>query len=226
MLTRIGITGTDTGVGKTVVAAALITMLRHNTLRVAPMKPVETGGGDDAARLLAAAGDLYPIDLVRPIAFAEPLAPLVAAQRAGTPIDVRVLDTAFSQLRAMSDTIVVEGAGGLLVPVTETETFATLFKRWELELIVVAANRLGTVNHTLLTVQCAQAHGLTVRGVVLNTISNGPSGVAEQTNRALLEELLCTIPVVSVPHASTPYDAGPITQSLGDLLSSTIAPPA
>jgi dethiobiotin synthetase len=230
MLTRIGVTGTDTGVGKTVVATALITTLRHSGVQVAPMKPVETGGGDDAVRLSIAAGDMYPLDLVRPISFAEPLAPLVAARRAHAPIDVAVLNAAFSQLRSMSDTIVVEGAGGLLVPVTDTETFATLFKRWELELIVVAANRLGAVNHTLLTVECARVHGLTVRGVVLNTISNGQSDVAERTNEALLKELLRSIPVVSVPYISTPHGDRKMAELLAelfrDLLPSTIAPPA
>src|SRR4051794_21451453 len=126
----IAVTGTDTGVGKTVVATAIIAALRERGLRVAPMKPIETGGGDDAERLLHAAGGTHPLALVRPIAFAEPLAPLVAARRARAPIDPGVLDAAFQRLAASVDVVVVEGAGGLLVPITEEESYATLFRRW------------------------------------------------------------------------------------------------
>jgi dethiobiotin synthetase len=190
------------------------------------MKPIETGDGDDATRLCTAAGDIYPLDLVRPIAFAEPLAPIIAARRAHTPINIGALDTAFSQLLATSDAIVVEGAGGLLVPLTETETFATLFKRWELELIIVAANRLGAVNHTLLTVQCARVHGLAIRGVILNTISNARPSIAELTNQGLLKELLPTIPVVNIPYTDTPQDTSHVAELIRGLFPPTIAQPA
>lgn len=197
---HLGVTGTDTGVGKTVIAAALVAALREEGLRVAPMKPIETGGGDDAERLLTAAGGVYRIEAVRPIALPEPLAPLAAARLAGTTIDLARLDAAFTALRRDSDAIVVEGAGGLLVPITETETFATLFRHWALELVVVAANRLGALNHTLLTVASARAHGLAVRAVVLNAATPVPPGLAEQTNGALLQELLHPIPVFATPH--------------------------
>jgi dethiobiotin synthetase len=166
------------------------------------MKPVETGGGDDALRLRAAAGDTYPLTLVRPFAFDEPLAPIVAARRAGQAVDITILHAAFAELQRTSDAIVVEGAGGLLVPITETDTFATLFKRWDVELIVVAANRLGAINHTMLTLECAQTHGIPVRGVVLNTVSPEPPGIAEETNLELLREL-AGVPVVDLPYGGT-----------------------
>lgn len=198
-------TGTDTGVGKTFITTALIAGLRERGVRVAPMKPVETGAGDDAIQLRRAAGEIHSIELVRPLSFEEPLAPLVAARRAQQPIDLTTLDAAFTTLQAMSDVVVVEGAGGLLVPITETHSFATLFKRWGLELIVVAANRLGAINHTLLTVEHARTSGLPLRGVVLNTVSPAPPGVAEATNLAVLREL-SGVPVIEVPHGTAPPD--------------------
>jgi dethiobiotin synthetase len=171
------------------------------------MKPVESGDGDDAKHLRAAAGNLHPLELVCPYTYSEPLAPLVAARRARRSIDMDVLDTAFNTLHASADAIVVEGAGGLLVPITETHSVATLFKQWALDVVIVAANRLGTINHTLLTVECARAHGLTVRAVVLNTLSNNRSELAQRTNEALLKELMLTIPVLSFPYTASPNDA-------------------
>ncbi|MGI8548486.1 MAG: dethiobiotin synthase [Gemmatimonadaceae bacterium] len=205
-MTRLAITGTDTGVGKTVVACAIIAAMRAAGARVAPMKPVESGGSTDAEQLRAASGIGYAMHLVRPFAFEEPLAPLVAARRARTHVDISVLDRAFADLSAMSDVVIVEGAGGLLVPITETENFATLFQRWNLPLVIVAANRLGALNHALLTVDAALAHGIDVRAVVLNSISNERPGTAERTNQAVLKELLRTVPVVSFPHTDRPGD--------------------
>lgn len=192
--------------GKTVVASAIIAAMRAAGARVAPMKPVESGGSTDAQLLRDASGIAYPMELVRPFAFDEPLAPLVAARRARMRIDTSVLDAAFAELCATSDAVVVEGAGGLLVPITETENFATLFRRWNLPLVIVAANRLGALNHALLTVDVALAHGLDVRAVVLNSISDERHGTAERTNQAVLKELLRTIPVVNFPYTRTPGD--------------------
>lgn len=222
---QIGITGTDTGVGKTVVAAAIITVLRERGLRVAPMKPVESGADarspdamSDAATLLQAAGGGYPMELVRPVLLAEPLAPFMAARRAGTAINTRLLDDAFHALQRDADAIVVEGAGGLLVPITERESFATLFARWSLELVIVTANRLGAINHTLLTVQAARAHGLTVRGVVLNFILSGTPDLAVSTNPGALRELLGETPLVTFPYGDRAVrGAGALLHARNDL---------
>lgn len=203
---RLGITGTDTGVGKTVVASAIIAAMRAAGARVAPMKPVEMGGSTDAERLRTACGIAYPLPLVCPYVFEEHVAPLVAARRARTRIDTTLLDAAFAELCTMSDVIVVEGCGGLLVPITETDNFATLFNRWELPLVIVVPNKLGAVNHALLTVQAAHDHGIAVRAVVLNTLSNKRAGTPERTNQAVLKELLRTIPVVSFPYTNNPGD--------------------
>jgi len=223
---RLGITGTDTGVGKTLVACAIAAALRESGHRVGVMKPIESGGSDDGERLRAAAGARHPIQLVRPVAYEEPAAPLVAGRRAQQRVDTDLLDRALAAVERDSDALVVEGAGGLLVPLTETESFATLFARWRLELVIVAANRLGVLNHTLLTVESARAHGLTVRAVVLNTVSADQPGVAERTNEAVLKELLRVVPVLRVPYLRPPHDPSRLAAMVRDLRASVIARPA
>lgn len=200
---RYGITGTDTGVGKTVVACALIAALRDRGLSVAAMKPVETGvEGEpaDARRLWDAAGGRDALDDVCPERFDEPLAPWVAARRAGRSIDLSTIEAARTRLEAGRDALVVEGAGGLLVPITDGVAYDTLFRRWGLECIIVAANRLGAVNHTLLTLRTARASGLRVRAVVLNTICPGETSIAEQTNFDTLRRLVPDATVLSFPY--------------------------
>jgi dethiobiotin synthetase len=208
---RLAVTGTDTGVGKTVVATALLAMLRRRGLRVAGMKPIETGvvRGDpasDAALLRIAAGAGDPLDDVCPVVLPDPLAPLVAAHRAGIELDVTALDTAFARLSGGRDAIVVEGAGGLLVPITATMAFDQLFRRWRLELIIVAANRLGAINHVLLTVRAARAAELTVRGVVLVEAEEGAQDLAVATNAEVLASLIPDVPIARFPFVACPTD--------------------
>lgn len=212
---RIGVTGTDTEVGKTVVSCAIIAGMQQSIVRVAAMKPIESGGSADAECLWRATGMVFPMSMVCPMSLAEPLAPLVAARRANTMVDLQTLQTAFDGMCATSDAVVVEGAGGLLVPITETESFASLFRRWDLDLVVVAANHLGAINHTLLTVRVAREIGLRVRAVVLNSPSGDPEGVAELTNLALLQELLPGITVI--PFAFTERPDNPPHISLSSL---------
>ena len=219
--------GTDSGVGKTVVASAIIAAMREAGARVAPMKPVGRISGSDAEQMRAASGIAYPLELIQPVAFADSVAPLVAARRARAPIDVGVLDRAFSELCTMSDAIIVEDSGGLLVPITETENFATLFRRWGLDLVVVSPNRVGAVNGTLMAVQVAQAHGLRVRAVVLTTLTKERGGTSERTNQALLKELLLTIPVLGFPYTDAPDDPRQLMALARELTAhSTIARPA
>lgn len=200
---RLGITGTDTGVGKTVIAVALVALLRRRGLRVAAMKPVETGvltgAPTDAARLAAAAGAGDRPSDVCPITYREPLAPLVAAERANRPVDLGALDAAFGRLTAGRDAVVVEGAGGLLVPLTVEVSYAELFARWRLGVILVAANRLGAINHVLLTARAARAAKLHVLGVILNATSSAAPDAAAQTNAAALAQLLPGTPVFAWP---------------------------
>ena len=200
---RLGVTGTDTGVGKTVIACALVALLRRRGLSVAAMKPVETGvlpgATTDAARLSAAAGGGDPPGDVCPVSYAEPLAPLVAAERAGRAVDLHALDAAFARLTARRDAIVVEGAGGLRVPLTHQVSFAELFAGWRLAVVIVAANRLGAINHVMLTVHAARAVKLRMAGVVMNALTEAPPDAAAATNAATLAQLLPGIPVLSWP---------------------------
>jgi dethiobiotin synthetase len=201
---RLGVTGTDTGVGKTTVSRALIGAMRADGLRVAAMKPVETGvtrddPASDARALAAAAGGMDAMRDVCPIALDEPLAPWMAARRANRAISVASLDASFERLAAGADAVLVEGAGGLLVPITLTDTYLSLFRRWSLAAIVVAANRLGAVNHTLLTVGALHRGAVAVLGVVLNETDGDEPDLARRTNRETIQTLLPDTPVVSFP---------------------------
>jgi len=208
---RLGVTGTDTGVGKTTISRALLGLLRADGLRVAAMKPVETGvtaddPTSDARALAAAAGAAASMLDVCPIVLAEPLAPWMAARRAGRTLTMTSLDESFHRLAQRVDAILVEGAGGLLVPITETHTYLTLFQRWSLDAIVVAANRLGAINHTRLTVHALRGAGVRVLGVVLNETDGAAPDLARRTNHEALQTLLPDTPVVSFPWLPSPAD--------------------
>lgn len=177
------------------------------------MKPVETGiverhAGTDAARLHraagGAAGDAGALADVCPVTYTEPLAPMVAAERAGRLVDWAAIDAARARLAAGADAFVVEGAGGLLVPFGRDQDgavidFAALARQWALDLVVVAADRLGVLNHALLTVREAERRGIRVRAVVLNAVRPAPDDLAEVTNLAVLRGLLPSVPVVPFP---------------------------
>jgi dethiobiotin synthetase len=220
---RIGVTGTDTGVGKTVISCALAAGLRRAGMRVAALKPVETGvafddPSRDGARLSRAAGGVLPLALTAPLTFPDPVAPVVAARAVGSAVDVAVLDHAMRAASADADALIVEGAGGLLVPITDQIAYDDLFKRWQLEVVIVAANRLGVINHTRLTVAAAHRAGLAVRAVVLNQIDPDPDRSARD-NAALLASLE-HVPVVESPWLA---DSGDV-ESLSDHLLSHVFP--
>jgi dethiobiotin synthetase len=215
---RLGVTGTDTGVGKTVVAAAILSALRRRGLRVAGMKPIETGvaRGDaecDAAILTRAAGARVPPADVCPIVLAEALAPMVAAERAGISIDLAELDAANARLSAGRGALVVESAGGLLVPIAPRTAFDDLFRHWRLDVVIVAANRLGAINHTMLTVQAARAAGLRIRCIVINIVHDGDASLAEELNEPTIRSMLPEIPVVAFPRLADPRDAGLLAEA-------------
>ena len=203
------VTGTDTGVGKTFVACALAHALRRRGRAVGVVKPVETGVDDtpdDASRLAAAAGDPSSLDDVCPYRLRAPLAPAVAARREGVAIDVDRLVRLIARRAAGVDVLLVEGAGGLLVPITDAVTFLDLAVAARLPALLVAANRLGTINHCALTARVARAAGLEVRGVVLSQPSAEPDGSAD-TNAAAIAALT-GLPILGVlPHVARPEDA-------------------
>jgi dethiobiotin synthetase len=176
------VTGTDTGVGKTVVTAAVALALRARGVDVGVVKPVQTGEGD-AAMLKVWAELPERLDDIAPHSFAAPLAPLVAARLEGRKLE---LDTVAEQVRRLAElheVTIVEGAGGLLVPVGPGWTIADLAAALGLPLLVVARAGLGTVNHTLLTVGEARRRALDVTGVVLNGLGDESTA----TNIELIE---------------------------------------
>jgi dethiobiotin synthetase len=206
---RLGVTGTDTGVGKTVVACALASGLRRRGLRVAAMKPIETGvlsedPARDGARLARAAGGSLPLSMLAPLTYPDPLAPLAAARRIGATVDVSLLDHAVRAAANGADALVVEGAGGLLVPITDRVAFDSLFSRWKLDVVIVAANRLGVINQTRLTLAAARAAGLTISTVVLNRVTAEVDASTEE-NASIIAELE-NVRVIELPWLADAVD--------------------
>jgi len=188
------VTGTDTGVGKTLAAAALCRAEREAGRTVLYAKPVQTGleqaqAGD--AAFVAAAAKVPVIECLR---FPEPLAPAVAARRVGATIDVDRLLTDLEKAGDGFDRIMVEGAGGLLVPLWDDVTMADLADRLGAGLVVVTRPTLGTLNHTALTLEAAVTRGLPVDGLVISGWPADP-GVTEETN---LERLSAMAPVLGL----------------------------
>jgi dethiobiotin synthetase len=180
-----------------------VSLLRSRGLRTTVMKPVETGvvreepGSDHM--LLAAAADIDDTTDVCPVVMEDSVAPWVAAAAANREISIDELDESFHRLTESADCIVVEGAGGLLVPITRTMRFDQLFARWSLDLVIVAADRLGVINHSLLTVHAARSAGLKVRGIVVNQVHRAIPVSKGMNNATVLRELLPGIPVVEFP---------------------------
>lgn len=186
------VVGTDTGVGKTVIAAGLAWALARGGVDVGVMKPVQTGcsgrGVSDASTLMAASGTTDPLDDVSPVRLRAPLAPWIAAEREGVRLSIPSLVRTFARLAARHDYVVVEGVGGLMVPLTPTRTTLDLAAALGLPLILVIANRLGAINHTLLTLHAATSRGLHVRALILNHPTPG-RGSAERTNERAIGRL-------------------------------------
>ena len=156
------ITATDTGVGKTVVANALIHYLRSNGANVGAFKPVESGGREDSTALLEATGADDGIELVNPYSFKTPISPHQAAEEEGRSIEIPVILDAFARLKERHDFIIVEGAGGLLVPLSKSCLYPDLMSALGLPLLVISRAAVGTINHTLLTVKHARSLGLRI----------------------------------------------------------------
>ena len=187
------VTGTDTGVGKTLVSLALIAAFRKAGLKVGALKPIETGVGEagplDAIALRDAAGSTDSLATICPLQFALPAAPNAAADAEDRQVDLAAIDAAYETLAKGRDLMVVEGAGGLLVPIRDDWTMAELARRLDLPLLVVARARLGTINHTALTLEVAASKGLPVLGVIISH-EGGPISAADASNLLVLKKLL------------------------------------
>lgn len=203
------ITGTDTDIGKTVVTAGLAGSLKLKGINVGVMKPVQSGGKKcgcglvsvDALFAMTVAGITGCMQLINPYCLELPLAPSIAAELTGTFIDLSIINQAYRELCKIHDLILVEGAGGIMVPVTGRFLIADLIKMLDLPALIVARPGLGTVNHTLLTVEYAKSRGIHVAGIIINGLKESEAGPAEKTNPGLIAEL-SGVPVIGI----IPYD--------------------
>jgi dethiobiotin synthetase len=204
-VTGLFVTATDTGAGKTLVSCGLIRALRRHGRKVAGMKPVasgcdETSEGlvsDDASQLASASGLAAPIDLVNPYRFVPAIAPHLAAAEAGVRIDLRQIVAAYQVLERLSDCVVVEGVGGLRVPLNEDEDVADLARVLGLPVILVVGMRLGCLNHALLTVEAIARCGLPFCGWVANHVD--PAMTMQDANVDALRQRLDAPLLARVP---------------------------
>lgn len=201
------VTGTDTEVGKTLVAAAIGRWFRVRGFRVSVLKPCATGCvrrreglvSEDAEFLAHFADARFPLDVICPQRYAEPLAPAVAAERAGKPLDWEAINRSISQMSAQSDVMIVEGVGGVMVPMDQRHTFRDVTAWLGAPAVVVARPTLGTINHTLLSVEALRAAKIPVSGVVINRYPAENASVAEESNPRSIERwgkvpVLCVVP--------------------------------
>jgi len=202
------VTGTDTDIGKTFVSAAIASALVRRGVNVGVMKPVATGGRrhgqrllcDDALVLKAACGVRDPLEIINPICFESPLAPNLAARVSRRPVELAQVWKAFRVLSSMHDCVIVEGAGGLMVPVLDRYYVADLVQRLRLPLLIVTRPTLGTINHTMLTVMAARQYGLDILGLIINYHARIKAGVVEKLNPDALEQATNVPVLAEIPH--------------------------
>ena len=217
-------TGTDTGVGKTVVAIALLEALGRHGLRCAAMKPVAAGAtkrrgalrNADAEALRRAAQVRADYATVNPCVFAPPVAPHIAARQAGLHIDLEHIEACFRRLASRADRVIVEGAGGWLVPLDERRTMADLARRLGLPVILVVGLKLGCLNHALLTARAIRADGVALAGWIGNRID--PSFACVEENLQALRERL-DAPLLG----QLPWMAGADRSAAADALAAELA---
>ncbi len=181
------ITGTDTNAGKTYATCLMLEELRRQGIDAVAYKPVSCGDRDDATRLAAASGGL-PIEEINPVHLNTPVAPLVAGMLENHPVDPQILIDGYHQLAAKHTQVLVEGAGGWEVPIAPNFRVSDLAKALNLSVILVVANRLGALNHTLLSVEAIRAKGLQCTGIILNQLDD-ELDTAMITNKGLIEKL-------------------------------------
>ncbi len=213
--TGLFVTGTDTGVGKTAVTSAIVRILRADGIRVGAYKPVASGAErgptgpvwSDAEILHAALDRTFPIERICPQRFLAPLAPPVAAAEEGKRVDRELLRSGAAWWQNQVDLLVVEGAGGLLSPISEDDLVADLACDLGYPLLIVARLGLGAINHTLLTVEAAHARGLRIAGIVMNDATaaaveglspeGNPVDLATHSNPRELAKR-CPVPILAV----------------------------
>ena len=206
------ITGTDTGIGKTVIAGTIAAWFLSQGKHVGVLKPMASGCvhrreglvSEDAEFLAHCADSSHPLDVIAPIRFAEPLAPAVAAQRLKEKIDWTPIERSLQAIARDSDVLIVEGVGGIMVPMDDRHTMLDVATWLRLPAVVVARPNLGTINHTILTIEALRRANVDVAGVVINRYPAETAGLAEETNPRAIEKwgkipVLCLVPEVKSP---------------------------
>lgn len=214
-MNSIFVTGTDTDVGKTRISVALIELLQKQGKRVAAMKPVASGcdltvdglRNDDALQLSQQANVDLPYERLNPYAFAPAIAPHIAAEQVDMAIDLAVIKQNFDLIQQQSDAVVVEGAGGWLVPLNQTETIADLAIQLNLPVVLVVDIRLGCINHALLTIKAIELTGLTLQGWVANNFGQNPQSIeiVETLTQRIWAPCLGYVPVLASTESAADY---------------------
>lgn len=203
------ITGTDTGVGKTVVTGAIARWLVQQGKRVGVFKPIATGCRREREGLVSADAEFlaycsrskFALAQINPVRYHEPLAPSVAAERSGRDIDWDEIHLSYRNLTQNNDIILVEGVGGVMVPIADDYLVLDLMAELHLPVIIVARPGLGTINHTLLTVNACHARNLEISGIVINRYQPETATLAEETNPRVIARIAQTS-ILTI----TPYD--------------------
>ncbi len=215
MIKGVFITGTDTGVGKTYVATGIAKALRSAGVDVGVMKPAETGCGlrlgklipHDATALVRAAEVRDSLSLVNPCRFRAPVAPSVASAIERKPIDPEKILKAFKTLSQRHEFMIVEGAGGIMVPLAEGYLFLDLAEAMGLPMVIVARPGLGTINHTLLTIEALRNRGIAIAGFVINDGQGGRMGLAEAASPAVIQKI-SGVPIIgTIGYRDRAFDA-------------------
>jgi dethiobiotin synthetase len=188
------LTGTDTNVGKTYVAGLLVRALRAAGRDCVGLKPICCGDRDDAELLHGAAEGAISLNDINPVWLRTPAAPYTASLIENRPLDLDLIRESFGRARRAHESLIVEGAGGWLVPLTRNYSVADLAVEFGLPVAIVVANRLGAINHALLTIAAVQARGLECAGLILNHPSP-EEDIATTTNRGVLEDL-ASVPIL------------------------------
>jgi dethiobiotin synthetase len=218
------VTGTDTGVGKTVIACALVRALREQGARVAVMKPVASGAfataeglrNSDALALMATAGCPHAYEAVNPYCFEPAISPHIAAKEAGIEVDTSMIRQKYDQLATGADWVVVEGAGGWFAPINQRQTMADLAWTLSVPALLVVGLKLGCLNHARLTRLGVESHGVPLAGWVVSAID--PHMMRVEANLETLERLLGEPPLAVIPHlpagAAEAISLGEVAQRL------------
>jgi dethiobiotin synthetase len=194
------ITATDTGVGKTYVACGIARALTTLGISCGVLKPISCGGREDARELMAAAGIKEKLDTVNPVHLKYPLAPLLSARRENKTILMGSVWDSYRKFSRKYDFTIVEGAGGVMVPILNDYFVRDMIRDFRLPVVVVARPDLGTINHTLLTVGALQSAGITVLGIAVSCTRNLTSD--EKRTPKLIHEF-CRLPVAEIPPGGT-----------------------